>query len=204
MSVSLQKGQKVDLTKGNASLKRVMVGLGWDEAESTKPSGGILGGLLGGNKNNSIDCDASVFLCSSNGKLSGKNDVVYFGNLKHSSGSVTHMGDNLTGDGDGDDEQILVELSSVPQQIEKLIFVVNIYKCKEKKQHFGMIKNAFIRMVDADTNKELCKYNLSENYDQMTAMIFGEIYRYQGEWKFNAIGQATNDPGLGELASKYS
>lgn len=204
MSVNLQKGQKVDLTKGNSSLKRVMVGLGWDEAEK---KGSLLGGLFGGKQQN-IDCDASAILCTSGGKLTGgignnKGDVVFFNNLKHSSGCVTHMGDNLTGAGEGDDEQILVQLLDLPIQYEKIVFVVNIYQARERRQHFGLIKNAFIRIVDADTNKELCKYNLSENYDNKTAMIFGEIYRYNNEWKFSAIGEATEDPGLGELCRRY-
>lgn len=199
MSVNLQKGQKVDLTKGNASLKKIIVGLGWDEVEKPK---GLLGGLFGG-KTQDIDCDASAILCGQNGKVSDVSDVVYFGNLHHKSGCVDHMGDNLTGAGAGDDEQITVELRDIPSAYDKIIFVVNIYKAKERNQHFGMIRNAFIRIVDASNNKELCKYNLSESYDQMTAMIFGEVYRHQNEWKFNAIGQATQDPGLGELVKRF-
>ena len=201
MSVNLQKGQKVDLTKGHAGLKTVRVGLGWDAAEPAKAAG-LFGGLLGGKRQKEIDCDASVILCDANGK-STKNDIVYFGNLRHSSGSVIHMGDNLTGDGDGDDEQILVDLSTMPHQFEKMVFVVNIYDARGRNQHFGMIKNAFIRLLNAETNEELCKYSLSENYDQMTAMIFGEVYRHNGEWKFSAIGQATADPGLKEVFSRY-
>jgi len=202
MSINLQKGQKVDLTKGNPGLKRIMVGLGWDEAPTQSP--GILGGLFSGQKQD-IDCDASVFLLSaSTGKLKGIADVVYFGNLKHTCGAVTHMGDNLTGAGEGDDEQILVDLSKFPASFGKLVFVVNIYEAAKRKQHFGMIRNAFIRLVDAEKNVELCKYNLSENYNNMTAMIFGEIYLHQGEWKFSAIGEATTSNGIGELAQRYS
>ncbi len=132
-----------------------------------------------------------------------KSDIVYFGNLKHKTDAITHLGDNLTGAGEGDDEQLIIELNKVPNTYERIVFVVNIYKAYERNQHFGMIKNAFIRIVDADTNKELCKYNLSENYDNMTAMIFGEVYRYKGEWKFNAIGQATQDKTLGALAERF-
>lgn len=113
------------------------------------------------------------------------------------------MGDNLTGAGDGDDEQIIVDLAAVPQQYDKIVVVVNIYQAVQRKQHFGMIQNAFIRIVDARNNTELCKYNLSEDYSNMTAMIFGEIYRHNGEWKFNAVGQATTDPGLGELVNRF-
>lgn len=198
MSVNLQKGQKVDLTKGNAGLKRIVVGLGWDAIES---KGGFLG--FGKSKIN-IDCDASAFLCGANGKLTNQKDVIYFGNLQHSNGCVQHLGDNLTGDGDGDDEQIVVDLQNTPSTYEKIVFVVNIYESAERKQHFGMIRNAFIRLVDANTKKELCRYNLSDSYDGMTAMIFGEIYRHNGEWKFNALGQGTQDAGLGQLAAKYS
>lgn len=194
MSVNLQKGQKVDLTKGNAGLKSLMVGLGWDEVQKS-------GGLFK-RKQEEIDCDASAIMLT-NDKLAGTKDLVYYGNLKHSSGSVQHQGDNLTGAGEGDDEQILIKLDSVPQQFDKIVIVVNIYQAVQRNQHFGMIENAFIRIVDADTNNELCRYNLSENYDSMTAMIFGEIYRHSGEWKFSAIGQATNDPSLSDLARRY-
>ncbi len=195
MSVNLQKGQKVDLTKGNAGLKTIVVGLGWDEA----PRGFSLF-----SKREDIDCDASAILINAQtGKLMGAADVVYFGNLTHRSGAVRHMGDNLTGEGEGDDEQILVELSKLGDEFSKIVFVANIYQAAQRKQHFGMIKNAFIRIVDADKNIELCKYNLSENYDNKTAMIFGEIYKYNGEWKFSAVGEATNDNSIGEIAARY-
>ena len=182
MSVSLQKGQKISLTKGNEGLSKVIIGLGWDEA--AKSRGGLFGGLFG-----------------SSGP--DKKDIVYFGNLKHYTGTVQHMGDNLTGAGEGDDEQIVVDLSRVPAEYDRIVLVVNIYQAVQRRQHFGMIQNAFIRIVDARNNQELCRYNLSENYDNMTAMIFGEVYRNNGEWKFNAIGQATTDPGLVELARRY-
>ena len=195
MSVNLQKGQKVDLTKGNAGLKTLVVGLGWNEAPKKFS-------LFG--KQDDIDCDASVLMINgATKKLMGAVDVVYFGNLTHRSGAVRHCGDNLTGAGDGDDEQIIVELTRVPQDYDKLVFVVNIYQAAQRKQHFGMIQNAFIRIVDADTHAELCRYNLSENYDGKTAMIFGEVYRYNGEWKFGAIGEPTNDNSISELAARY-
>lgn len=195
MSVNLQKGQKVNLRKEDGgALRRVMVGLGWDEVKQKR-------GFFAP-KPQDIDCDASVFVCVG-GHLMGTDDIVYFGNLTHKSSCIRHMGDNLTGAGDGDDEQIMVDLASMPSQYDKLVVVVNIYQAAQRKQHFGMIENAFIRIVDADTNQEMCKYNLSENYDGMTAMIFGELYRYNNEWKFNAIGQATRDNGLGELANRF-
>lgn len=198
MSVNLQKGQRVDLRKdtsaGGGTLKRVMVGLGWDEAQK--------GGFF--KKHQDIDCDASAFLCDENGKIvGGAKDIVYFANLKHQTNSVVHQGDNLTGAGEGDDEQILVNLEMIPSNYSKIVFVVNIYKARERNQNFGMIKNAFIRLCDNETNTELMKYNLSENYDGMTAMIFGEIYRSANGWKFNAIGQPTTDDGIGELAKRY-
>ncbi len=196
MSVNLQKGQKVDLTKGNAGLKALVVGLGWDEAPKKFS-------LFGG-KQADIDCDASAILINeSTGRLAGPADVVYYGALNHISGAVRHCGDNLTGAGDGDDEQIIVELTKVPSQYNKIVFVVTIYQAVERRQSFGMIKNAFIRIVDADNGKELCKYNLSENYDGKTAMIFGEVYRYNGEWKFGAIGEPTNDNGIQDIANRF-
>lgn len=193
MSVNLQKGQKVDLTKGNAGLKTLVVGLGWDEA----PRGFF-------SRKADIDCDASAILINANsGKLAGPVDVVYYGNLTHRSGAVRHCGDNLTGAGDGDDEQIIVELNKVPQEFSKIVFTVTIYQARERHQQFGMIKNAFIRVVDADSGKELCKYNLSENYEGKTAMIFGEVYRYNNEWKFGAIGEPTNDNGIADMAARF-
>ncbi len=195
MSISLQKGQKVSLSKDHAGLSKVVVGLGWDEAKREK------GGFFAP-KPQPIDCDASAILLK-NGRLFDKGDLIYFGNLRHRTGSVVHQGDNLTGAGDGDDEQIIVDLSSIPAEYDKIVFVVNIYQAVQRRQHFGMIQNAFIRLVDARNNNEMCKYNLSENYNGMTAMIFGEIYRHNGEWKFNAMGQATTDASLGELANRY-
>lgn len=199
MSVNLQKGQKVDLTKGNTSLKWLRIGLGWDEAKK-KPQ---FIKKAGDSEVEDIDCDASVFLIDQSGAISRKEDIVYFGNLRHISGCVSHQGDNLTGGGDGDDEQILINLRDMPEKYQKVVFVVNIYKANERNQHFGMIENAFIRIVDAETDKELCIYNLSENYDGMTAMVFGEVYRRNGEWKFNAIGQPTKDNTITELARRF-
>ena len=200
MGVNLQKGQKVNLKKSDGqALSRIRIGLGWDPVEQKK--GGLFGSIFGGSAPD-IDCDASVLVCKG-GRLSGKKDVVYFGNLKHPSGAIVHTGDNLTGDGEGDDEQILVDLTAVPQDYDKLVFVVNIYDCESRKQDFGMIANAFIRICDERTGEEFCRYNLSESYAGMTAMIFGEIYRHNGEWKFNAIGQGTKDKGLNELARRY-
>lgn len=195
MSVSLQKGQKVSLSKDNAGLSKVIIGLGWDEVKPARVG-------FFAPKPQPIDCDASALVLK-NGKLVDVADIVYFGNLRHKSGTIQHMGDNLTGAGDGDDEQIVVDLARVPSEYDKIVIVVNIYHAVQRKQHFGMIQNAFIRLVDGRNNREMCKYNLTENYSGMTAMIFGEVYRYNGEWKFNAMGQGTTDPGLNELKNRY-
>ena len=200
MSVNLVKGQKVELRKENGgSLTKVMVGLGWDEAQPERKSG-FLSSLFAAEPD-AIDCDASAFLCQ-NGRIVNKTDIVYFGNLTHKSECVRHMGDNLTGAGDGDDEQIFVDLQNLPSVYDKIVFVVNIFECTSRKQHFGMIRNCFIRICD-DKGQEMCRYNLSENYDNMTAMIFGELYRHNGAWKFNAIGQGTSDTGIRVLAERF-
>lgn len=194
MSVSLQKGQKVSLSKEQAGLSKIIVGLGWDEVQRSR------GFFL--MKPAAIDCDASAILLT-NGKFVNRQDLVYFGNLNHKSRTVQHMGDNLTGAGDGDDEQIVIDLARVPKEYDRIVIVVNIYQAVQRRQHFGMIQNAFIRLVDVRNNKEICKYNLTENYSGMTAMIFGEVYRYNDEWKFNAIGQGTHDTDLGEITRRY-
>ena len=191
--VNLQKGQKVDLTKGNSGLKRLIVGLGWDAAKRT--------GFF--SRTQTIDCDAEAILLRTGGKLTNKNDVVFYNHLRHESGCVIHQGDNLTGDGDGDDEQIMVYLQDMPSVYERVVITVTIYQANAKKQHFGMIKNAYIRIVNADNGQELCRYNLSDNYDGKTAMIFGEIYRHNGEWKFSAIGEGTNDDGVSQVMNRY-
>ena len=195
MSVKLQKGQKVSLSKENAGLSTVVVGLGWDEVEQKRKG-------FFAPKPQPIDCDAFAILLK-NGKLVDNNDVVYFGNLTHYTQSVRHMGDNLTGAGDGDDEQIIVDLHSVPGEYDRIVIAVNIYQARERNQHFGMIQNAFIRLVDGRNNSEMCIYNLTENYSNQTAMLFGEVYRHNGEWKFNAVGQGTTDNSIGEFARRY-
>lgn len=194
MSVKLQKGQKVSLSKENAGLSRVIVGLGWDEVERKRS--------FFAPKPQDIDCDAFAIMLK-NGKLVDNKDIVYFGNLSHYTNSVNHMGDNLTGEGDGDDEQIVIDLNSVPAEYDKIVLAVNIYKAYDRRQNFGLIKNAFIRLVDARNNKEMCIYNLTEDYSGMTAMLFGEVYRYNEEWKFNAVGQGTTDGSISEFAKRY-
>lgn len=190
--INLQKGQKINLQKEDGStLHHVTVGLGWDARKR---------GLF--NKGAEIDCDASAFICQNN-RIVSSGDIIYFGNLKHQSNAVKHMGDNLTGAGEGDDEQILVDLDTLPQKYDKIAFVVNIYQARQRRQSFGMIQNAFIRIVDQTTGQEFCRYNLSEDYTGMTAMIFGEIYRHNGQWKFSAMGQGTTDDSVSELARRF-
>ena len=199
MAVNLQKGQKVSLKKSDGKkLSKLMVGLGWDAAD--KKSGGFFSRLFG--NADSIDCDASVFMCRG-GRFVDKEDLIYFGKLHHESDCIKHMGDNLTGEGEGDDEQIFVDLDKMPAQYDKLIFVVNIYQAVARRQHFGMIKNAYIRIIDPDSREEFCRFNLSDDYTDMLSMIAGEVYRYKDEWKFNAVGTGTKDTGLGELSARF-
>lgn len=203
VAINLQKGQRVDLTKSNPGLSKIMVGLGWDPVQGGG-GGGLFGGLFGGGGGANIDCDASVIMLGANDKLQNNKDVIYFGNLRSNDGSVQHSGDNLTGDGDGDDEQVMIDLNRVPAHIQKLVFVVNIYDCVKRKQHFGMIKNAFIRVVNPGNNQELLHYNLTDNYSGQTCLVTGEIYRHGNEWKFAAIGSGTNAASLSEVVRSFS
>ncbi|HBF1600259.1 TPA: TerD family protein [Clostridioides difficile] len=196
MLINLSKGDKIDLKKSNPGLSNILVGLGWDPVQQS--GGGFFKSLFGGGQAD-IDCDASVFMLNQEGKLSGIKDLIYFGNLKSACKSVLHTGDNLTGEGTGDDEQILVNLDKVPSNIHKLLFVVNIYNCVDRKQHFGMIENAYIRVEDQGNKKEIAKYNLSDNYSEKTTLIVGAIYRKDGSWQFKAIGEGTKDAGLKEV-----
>ncbi|PWW30237.1 stress response protein SCP2 [Cytobacillus oceanisediminis] len=203
MAINLQKGQRVDLTKGNPGLSKIMVGLGWDPVQN-RGGGGLLGSLFGGGGGANIDCDASVIMLGENGKLRNNSDVIYFGNLRSGDGSVQHTGDNLTGDGDGDDEQVMIDLSRVPAHIHKMVFVVNIYDSVKRKQHFGMIQNAFIRVVNSSNKQELIHYNLTDDYSGKTSLIVGEIYRHGSDWKFAAVGTGTASPGLSDVVRSYT
>jgi tellurium resistance protein TerD len=188
MAISLSKGQKVDLTKGNPSLKNIMVGLGWDV--NAYDSGA------------DFDLDAAAFMVGANGKCPSEKDFVFYGNLVHPSESVKHMGDNLTGAGEGDDEQIQVDLTKIPANIEKVAFTVTIYDADVRRQNFGQVSNAFIRIVDEATNTELIRYDLGEDFSIETAIVVGELYRHNGEWKFNAIGSGFQG-GLAALCGHY-
>lgn len=196
MSISLVKGQKVDLTKGTSGLSKVIVGLGWDPAP-------VKGGFFGMKKAANIDCDASAILLDANGKLSGERNLVCFYNKQSGCNSVVHTGDNITGDGDGDDEQIIVQLDRVPSHIHKILCVVNIYECESRRQDFGMIKSAFIRIVNPANNQELIRFNLTDDYSGKTALVVGELYRHNSEWKFNAIGEGTHAAHVDILARQY-
>ena len=174
MGVSLSKGGNVSLTKEAPGLTHIDVGLGWDVNTFT-----------GGE----FDLDASALLVKADGKVVSDQHFVFYGNLASPDGSVTHTGDNLTGDGDGDDEVIKVSLVTVPAEVEKVVFSVSIYDAENRKQNFGGVRNAYIRVVNTDTNAELARYDLTEDASTETAMVFGELYRNGADWKFRAVGQ---------------
>lgn len=188
MSINLTKGQKIDLTKGNPGLKSIMVGLGWDV--NVFDSGA------------DFDLDAAAFMVGANGKCPTDKEFIFYGNLVHSSQCINHQGDNLTGEGDGDDEQIQIDLTKVPASIEKIAFTVTIYDAENRHQNFGQVSNAFIRLVDESTGIEMIRYDLGEDFSIETAVVVGELYRNNGEWKFNAIGSGFQG-GLIALCGHY-
>lgn len=187
MGISLAKGQKVDLTKSNPGLTNVVVGLGWDV---NKYDGGF-----------AFDLDAAAFLLGADGKVTFDGDFVFYNNKTHNSGSVIHMGDNLTGVGDGDDEQIKVDLSAVPESISKIAFTVTINEAEQRNQNFGQVEHAYIRVMDAN-GAELIRYDLGEDFSIETAVVVGELYRNNGEWKFNALGSGFRG-GLAALCNNF-
>lgn len=186
--VSLKKGQRADLTKGNPGLKKLLIGLGWD---TNKYDGG-----------HDFDLDAAAFLLGSNGKVVEETDFIFYNNPLHESESVEHLSDNLTGAGEGDDEQIKVDLSKVPANIDKIDFTVTIHEAEERRQNFGQVDNAFIRIVDEASGKEILRYDLGEDFSTETAVVVGELYRNKGEWKFNAVGAGFNG-GLAALCNNF-
>lgn len=188
MPISLQKGQKVSLTKGNPGLKKVVVGLGWDVNQFD----------TGGD----FDLDAAAFLLGDSGKVAKSEDFVFYGNLTHPSGAVQHMGDNLTGEGDGDDEQIKIDLTQIPDNITKIAFTATIYEPEQRRQNFGQVNNAFIRIYNEETGEEMLRYDLGEDFSIETAVVFGELYKNNNEWKFNAIGSGYQG-GLAALCANY-
>lgn len=188
MAINLSKGQKVDLTKGNPGLSKILVGLGWD--------------INAFDSGHAFDLDAAAFLTGSNGKCPTEKEFIFYGNLEHSSESVKHLGDNLTGEGDGDDEQIIIELNKVPSNIEKIAFTVTIYDAEVRNQNFGQVSNAFIHIQDGVSGTDLIRYDLGEDFSIETAIVVGELYRHNGEWKFNAIGSGFQG-GLAALCGHY-
>ncbi len=188
MPVSLNKGQKVSLTKENPGLANVVVGLGWDINQFD--NGGA------------FDLDTAAFMLGDNGRCPTEKEFIFFGNLNHTSGSVQHLGDNKTGAGDGDDEQIRINLTAIPENISRIAFTVTIYEAEERRQNFGQVNNAFIRIYNENNGEELLRYDLGEDFSIETAVVFGELYKHNGEWKFNAIGGGYQG-GLAALCANY-
>ena len=200
MGINLTKGQAINLSKSNPGLSEVMVALGWDPIEQKAFSGGgFLSKLFGGLTTTKIDVDidASVFMLDGSGR--NVQDFVYFGQLKSNCNSIRHSGDNRTGDGDGDDETIFVDLARIPSKVKKLVFVVNIYNCVQTRQEFGMIENSYIRLLDHKTGQELVRYDLKQEYSGKTAVVVAELEKIGSEWQFAAIGEGTRDRNLSEL-----
>lgn len=188
MAITLTKGQKIDLTKGNPALKKVVIGLGWD---TNKYSGG-----------HDFDLDASVFLVGSNGRTNHDEDFIFYNNLESRNKAVIHKGDNRTGEGDGDDEQIILEFDKMPADVERMAVTVTIYEALERGQNFGQVSNAYIHVLDESNGKELIRYDLGEDFSIETALVVCEIYRHNGEWKFSAVGSGF-EGGLAALCKNY-
>ena len=187
MGISLSKGGNVSLSKTDPSLKNVLVGLGWD----ARPTDGA-----------DFDLDASAFMVKDDGKVRSDSDFIFYNQMKSTCGSIEHTGDNRTGAGDGDDEAIIVLLDKIPTDVQRVVFCVTIHEADMRKQNFGQVSHAFVRVVNKDSNNEVARYDLSEDASIETAMIFGEIYRHSGEWKFKAVGQGYAG-GLAALAKQY-
>ncbi|HSJ03738.1 MAG: TerD family protein [Verrucomicrobium sp.] len=187
MAISLSKGGNVSLSKSAPGLTNILIGLGWD-ARSTDGAG--------------FDLDASGFLLTSEGKVRSDADFIFFNQKESADGSVKHLGDNTTGAGDGDDEVIKVNLAGVPADVDKISVAVTIHEAEARKQNFGMVSQAFVRVVNEADGAEIVRYDLSEDFSVETALIFGEVYRNSGEWKFKAVGQGFQG-GLGAMAKNF-
>ncbi len=187
MAISLSKGGNVSLSKEDPNLKKVIVGLGWDVRATDGAA---------------YDLDASVFIVNEQNKVRSDSDFIFYNNLRSSDGSVEHTGDNLTGEGEGDDEQVKVDLEKIPSEVNKLVFSVTIHDAETRRQSFGQVSGAFIRVVNGESNNEIVRYDLSEDASTETAMLFGEVYRNKGEWKFRAVGQGFAG-GLGPMARNF-
>lgn len=188
MAIQLSKGQRIDLTKSNPDLTRAIIGLGWD---TNKYSGG-----------EAFDLDASAFLTGSDGRCTEDLDFVFYNNLEHPSKSVIHSGDNRTGEGDGDDEQLIVDFSKIPSTIDKIAITVTIHDAERRNQNFGQVSNAFVRLESADTNEELIRFDLGEDFSIETAVVFCELYRHGQDWKFSAVGSGFSG-GLSALCKNF-
>ncbi len=188
MSISLSKGQKIDLSKASPGLTKTIVGLGWD---TNKYSGG-----------HDFDLDASAFLVGENGKVQNDLDFIFYNNLQGGNGSIVHTGDNRTGEGEGDDEQIKINFANVPNHIHKIAITVTIHDALQRRQNFGQVSNAFIRVVNEENNQEVLRYDLAEDFSVETAIVVCEIYRHNGEWRFSAVGSGF-EGGLGALCKNY-
>ncbi|MGG3891015.1 TerD family protein [Metabacillus fastidiosus] len=188
MAINLSKGQKVDLTKSNPGLTNITVGLGWD---TNKYDGG-----------QDFDLDASVFLLNAEGKCASEKDFIFYNNSTGAEGAVVHNGDNRTGEGDGDDEQVTVELQNVPASIEKIAFTITIHEGEARNQNFGQVSNSYVRILNGTSNEELIRYDLGEDFSIETAVVVGELYRHNGEWKFSAVGSGYQG-GLASLVGDY-
>ena len=187
MAISLNKGGNLSLSKTDPSLTKMLIGFGWDERVTSGQA---------------FDLDASAFLLTQNGKVRGDHDFIFYNQLKSTDGSVEHAGDNRTGQGDGDDEVIKVDLSRVSPDIDKIAITVTIHDATVRGQNFGQISNAFIRVVNEVTGVEVVRFDLAEDYSVETAMVFGEVYRHNGEWKFRAVGQGYSG-GLAAMCHQY-
>lgn len=187
MAISLNKGGNLSLSKTDPNLVRILIGLGWDERATDGAA---------------FDLDASAFLLTASGKVRGDHDFIFYNQLKSQDNSVEHTGDNRSGQGDGDDETLLVDLSKVSSELEKIAITVTIHDAQARGQNFGQIANAFIRIVNQDTNVEVVRFDLAEDYSTETAMVFGEVYRHNGEWKFKAVGQGYTG-GLAAMCQQY-
>ncbi|WP_425533851.1 General stress protein 16U [Terrisporobacter petrolearius] len=188
MGITLKKGEKINLTKGNPGLKNIKLGLGWD--------------INSFDSGYDYDLDVSIFMVGESGRVEKDEDFVFYNNLKHISGAVEHLGDNRTGEGDGDDEEILVDLKLMPNHIQKIAVAVTIYEAKERRQNFGQVSNSYIRVLNCENEEEILRYDLGEEFSIETAIVACELYKYNGEWKFSAVGSGF-EGGLEALCKNY-
>jgi len=188
MGITLKKGEKINLTKGNPGLKNIKLGLGWD--------------INNFDSGYDYDLDVSVFMVGESGRVERDEDFVFYNNLKHISGALEHLGDNRTGEGDGDDEEILVDLKLMPNHIQKIAVAVTIYEAKERRQNFGQVSNSYIRVLNSENDEEILRYDLGEEFSIETAIVACELYKYNGEWKFSAVGSGF-EGGLEALCKNY-